>query len=66
MSRADDLLTLRILDYESRGWTLSMISRAMHMSKSAVHARVNRVRVEDTLHDPEARQYWRRDKGDPT
>lgn len=66
MTRADDLLTLRMLDYRARGWTLSMIARAVHMSKSAVHARITRVVTDDTRHDHEARQYWRATKGDPT
>jgi AraC-like DNA-binding protein len=66
MSRADDQLTLRILDHFRKGWSVSMIARAVHLSKSGVHARITRVVADDTQHDPEARQYWRRDKGDPT
>jgi hypothetical protein len=66
MTRADDQLTLRILDHLRKGWSLSMIARAVHLSKSGVHARITRVVTDDTRHDPEAHRYWCQTESDPT
>lgn len=58
--REDDEKTLHILDLHARGFKAPQIARMLRTSARSVRQRIERVVEEDSNHDPEAEDYWRR------
>lgn len=60
--RAEDDVTLHILDLHVEGLNAEQIGRVIGMAPSKVRARIRRAITEDCLYDPEAETYWKGQK----
>ena len=60
--RAEDEVTLHILDLHEQHLTPEQIGKTLGMSPRAVRQRIAAVVTEDCEHDPEAETHWKGQK----